>query len=78
MKQRIINQITKALNISEEYLANYIGITINSLNEYKKNNKSWEPKERRLYQLNQIINILRNRKIKDAVVLKNILRKKYC
>jgi len=72
MKTRIIGQITKGLNITEEYLANYLGITLDTLKVYEKR-RGWEGKEHRIYRLNQIMNILRNQGIKDKVELKNIL-----
>jgi DNA-binding Xre family transcriptional regulator len=74
MKQRIITQITKTLNITEDYLAGYLGISPNTLNVIK-NTKGWSSngKDLRLYRLNQIINILRNNKSIKKGDIKNIL-----
>lgn len=72
MKKRIIKQITKALNITEEYLANYVGITHETLQKSSLQ-KGWEGKEKRIYRLNKVINILRNRGMKNPLEVKNLL-----
>lgn len=72
MKNRIIKQITKNLNITEEYLAGYIGIPLDALNKFKTT-KGWEGKAQRLYNLNTIICVLRNSGIKKPAELKNVI-----
>lgn len=74
MKQRIITQIIKKLNITEEYLAGYLGITFSFL-ETIKQAKGWskDGKDLRIYRLNKVINILRNKGLKNPEDFKNIL-----
>lgn len=72
MQKNIIKKMKKRLNVSEEYLANYLGVTPNTLTDWSKNS-FWEGKNKRLYRLNQVVNILRNLNIKKPTELKNVL-----
>lgn len=78
MKQKIIDQICKSLGFNEDrdmnefHLARFLGLTFDFLQNSKKQ-KGWVKKEKRIYRLNQIICILKNKGIKSPNDIKNTL-----
>lgn len=75
IQKNIVKKMKKRLNINEEYLANYLGVTSNTLMDWMKVSH-WEGKNKRLYRLNKAVHILRNLDFKTPEALKNALDNK--
>lgn len=72
IQKYIVRKMKKKLKVTDDYLANYLGVSLSTLNDWQQQS-SWEGKAQRLYLLNKLVNVLHNKGIKNPQDLKNTL-----